>query len=216
MSQQHAALDTAERVLRVIREAFIVLAIGVLLWIFAPRLPEIAAQIKAGKLTSVEAFGLKLDLNDVQSKLQQAVRAEAPMTGREDQPASEQTRLVASALQQIREAARAAPAAGSAPPAAAAEAQTGWIYLGASRDERWVLRNFDGDRSPDAGDVIRPSADMYWRRSLPRERGDQWTMGEVLDVVPAGTPLEVVSIEGLPGTQNRTLWWAEVKRSVRS
>ena len=106
MTQQHAALDTAERVLRIIREAFIVLAIGVLLWIFGPRLPELAAQIKAGKLTSVEAFGLRLDLADVQSTLQQAVRAEAPSTGREDQPVSEQTRLVASALQQIREAAR--------------------------------------------------------------------------------------------------------------
>ena len=214
MADKPARLETMERLLRVIREAALLLVLGFVLYHLGPQLPHIASQLKNAQLAELEIAGMKLKVKEAEVALQAAVKAEAPQKGPEDRQVGEQTKLIVDALQTLHTVAKQAPPISVEPAIGAlsspAESSSFWVYLGARRGGAWVTRYFEIQAVPAADTSIRADADVFKRRHVPAFRDGQWMMGDVLGVLQAGKAVTVRRTQSVPGTENRELWWAEV------
>ncbi len=223
MALTPANFDIIERVFKLLRELFL-LGVGVYLAVFLlPLLPQLVGQIDGAKLSEVELGGVKLKLQEAEQALEAAVRTQAPKTGNADTSASEQTILVAKALSSVRSAAQQSVPQPLANTKSAIETlapityviesstQSYWVYVGAYRDGVWLTKYFDISAMPAAGDVVRATKDVFKRQSSPTFKSTEWTLGSPLGVLQVGERVQVIRLENVPGTEGRSLIWAEVK-----
>jgi len=214
MADPPTKLETVERFLKVIREATLLAGLGFALYFLGPHIPSIASQLGTAQVDQLEFMGLQFKIQQAEATLQAAVKAEAPQEGQEDRQVGEQTKLIADALQTLSSATVPTSVSAAAPSDASPaldDRNSFWVYLGARRAGMWVTRYFDLEAVPTPDTSIRPTVDVFKRRSVPVVRQGEWVMGEAAGVLQTGTPVIVIRTASVPGTENRELWWAEVR-----
>jgi hypothetical protein len=95
-----------------------------------------------------------------------------------------------------------------------------WIYLGATdrATGKWLTSYFQpvqgvSDPSQLAGRSIRLTQATYTRSTTPsREAAGTWVKGDVTGVIANGSEAPLEEVERVPGSANRWLWWAKLKR----
>jgi len=89
-----------------------------------------------------------------------------------------------------------------------------WVYLGATtprgNKENWLTKYFNIATVPKSGDIIEAIADVFKRAEKPKIKEGTWTKGEIQGLIKRGQKVKVIDIAEIPGTQNRSLWWAKV------
>lgn len=221
MALTSASFDIIERVFKLLRELFM-LGVGVYLAVYLlPLLPQLVGQLDGAKLSEVELGGVKLKLQEAEQALEAAVRTQAPKIGNTDTSASEQTILVAKALNSVRSASlqsvpqplistKSAVATLAPIVSLMSGAQSYWVYVGAHRDGVWLTKYFDISSMPGAGDVVRATKNVFKRQSSPTYKSPEWILGSPVGVLQVGEKVQVIRLESVPGTEGRSLIWAEV------
>lgn len=221
--EKKRAIERLESLLKLIREALLLGLLATLIWQGWPLLSQVRQAIPSAHLKSLDLGPLKFEIKAAEAKLEQAVVAAAPKSGKEDERVGKATQEALDALDSVRrlnalvserlsETApmtlpSATPSASPSPPPAASF----WVYLGAKRRDQWVTRYFDvGAGVPAAGSTVQARSDVFRRAAAPSVEGGDWVLGQPVGVLKAGSSVTIVATESVPGTGERTLWWAEV------
>jgi hypothetical protein len=89
-----------------------------------------------------------------------------------------------------------------------------WVYLGATTPRgnktNWVTKNFNISTVPQKGDIIEAISDVLKRAREPKIVRGKWTKGEIRGLVKRGQKVKVIEVVDIPGTKNRSLWWAKI------
>jgi hypothetical protein len=89
-----------------------------------------------------------------------------------------------------------------------------WVYIGATaRGSRtdWSTKLFSATQVPSPGKAIKAIVDVYKREDRPRLVQGEWKLGAIQGLVRSGDRIKVLSIDSIPGGENRSLWWARAQ-----
>ncbi len=222
-------LETAELLLKVIRELAVIALGACVLIILAPALPRLIGEAQQAHLTEINAGVLKLTVaavKDAKTELRSVVQEQAPNAGAGDAPVPPGTKRIVEAIQRLDEAQSALQAtAASTPPSPEPSespiptalntraAASAWVYLGERRrgSTDWLSPpEFDVTSVPKANEIIHARVDAFKRERAPQYQNGQWTKGNTTGIVSQGQPVRVLETRAIPGTEQRELWWARV------
>lgn len=91
--------------------------------------------------------------------------------------------------------------------------KTFWVYLGSTprgSEENWLTKYFNIATVPKTEDNIEAITDVFKRSDKPKIKEGEWTKGEIQGLVKGGQKFSVIEVAEIPGSQNRSLWWAKV------
>jgi len=178
--------DKWESVTNTLKNVFFIIgSIGVILLIII-LLPQLRSQIKSAKIESLEIAGIKLMLYN---ELNISERSK----GEEEIEVSRPVEVAAELI---------------------SYEGTFWVYLGATTPrgskENWVTKNFNIVTVPKSGDNIVAITNVLKRAEKPKIEEGKWVKGEIQGLVKRGQKVKIIDIAEIPGTRNRSLWWAKV------
>ncbi len=92
-----------------------------------------------------------------------------------------------------------------------ARIKTGWIYAGSvdNKTQIWKTRYFDFDEL-DVSRIYEANDALNLRESAPSKATGVWLKGKVIGGVRKGERFQVTSIQTVPGTHERTLYWVQI------
>lgn len=185
-------INETERITSFIKNiAFIFSSIFIiyLIYLVIPFLPTLTQQIKLAGIESMEALGFKVSFY-------KALNTPERIKGKEEIEVSKISELVKVAAEIID------------------YKGTFWVYLGATmpmgNKENWSDKYFGIITVPEKDSIIEATTDVFKRLEKPMVKNGEWEMGEIQGLVKSGLKVKVIEVAEIPGTQNRSLWWAKV------
>jgi len=179
--------DKWESVTNTLKNILFILGSLIFILLIVRLLPQLIPQIKTAKIESIEIAGLKLRLYN---------ELNVPERTKGEEEIKEIPKLIKIAAEIID------------------YEGTFWVYLGATtprgNKENWLTKYFDITKVPESGDVIEAITDVFKRAEEPKIKEGAWTKGEIQGLVKRGQKVKIIDTAEIPGTRNRSLWWAKV------
>jgi len=177
-----------ESVTNTLRNILFIMGSIVIIILVIILLPQLKSQIKSAKIKSLEIAGIKLSLYN-------NLNVPERIKGEEEIEVPQPVKVVAQLINYK---------------------GTFWVYLGATprgSKENWLTKYFNIATVPKNGDIIEAIDDVFKRAEEPKIKEGKWMKGEIQGLVERGQKVKVIDITVIPGTQNRSLWWAKVLSS---
>jgi len=187
-------LDKLESFTNILRNILFIFGSIVVIFIVITLFPQIRSQIKSARIESMEIAGIiKLNFKLKELNLYNKLNIPERVKGKEE----------IKVTKPVKEAAELINYKG-----------TFWIYLGATTPRgskgNWLTKYFNIVTVPARGIIIEAIADVFKRAEEPKIKEGEWMKGEIQGVVKRGEKIKVIDVVEIPGTRNRSLWWAKV------